>query len=62
LYAVYQREGERFLPRYRELLRATAQEYAAPLAARFGIDITRPEFWRSSLAIVEEQVRRYEAL
>lgn len=62
LYAAYRREGERFVPRYRELLRATAQEQAAPLAARFGIDITQPDFWRSSLAIVAEQVRRYEEL
>jgi oligoendopeptidase F len=62
LYAIYRREGEAFVPRYNALLRATGEEYAAPLAARFGIDISRPEFWRASLAIIEGQVARYEAL
>lgn len=62
LYAIYRREGRDFVPRYRELLRATAQDYAAPLAARFGIDITKPEFWRGSLAIVAQQCQRFENL
>ena len=50
------------MPRYHELLRSTGQDYAAPLAAQFGIDITQPEFWRDSLAIIEQQVTRYEEL
>jgi pepF/M3 family oligoendopeptidase len=62
LYAVYRSEGEAFVPRYNGLLRATGEDYAAPLAACFGIDITRPDFWRASLALIEEQVKRYEAL
>jgi pepF/M3 family oligoendopeptidase len=62
LYAIYRQEGQSFIPRYRQLLRSTAQDTAARLASGFGLDITRPEFWRGSLAIVEEQVRRYERL
>jgi pepF/M3 family oligoendopeptidase len=62
LYAIYRQEGPSFVPRYNELLRATGQDYAAPLAARFGIDITQPDFWRGSLDVIAEQVRRYEAL
>lgn len=62
LYAVYRREGESFLPRYKQLLRDTACDNAAPLAARFGIDITQPDFWRESLSVVAEQVERYETL
>jgi oligoendopeptidase F len=62
LYAIYRQEGASFIPRYTELLRSTAQDNSARLAARFGIDITQPKFWRGSLAIVEEQVRRYEGL
>jgi oligoendopeptidase F len=62
LYAVYRREGASFIPRYTKLLRSTAQGDAAPLAARFGLDITGPDFWRQSLRIVEGQVARYEAL
>jgi len=60
LYAEYQRQGPSFVPRYKELLRETGQDYAAPLARRFGIDITGPEFWRRSLAIIERQVGRFE--
>lgn len=62
LFAVYQAEGSSFVPRYRELLRRTGQEYAAPLAAQFGIDITHREFWRQSLSIVARQVERFEDL
>ncbi len=62
LYAVYRQEGAGFVPRYKELLRATGQDYAAPLAARFGIDITRPEFWRQSLQIVAGQLEKFEAV
>ena len=62
LYAIYCREGADFVPRYEALLRATGQDYAAPLAARFGIDITRPEFWQASLDVIGRQVERFEAL
>jgi pepF/M3 family oligoendopeptidase len=62
LFAIYQREQAAFVPRYRELLRRTGQEYAAPLAAQFGIDITTLEFWRQSLSIVAGQVDRFESL
>jgi len=47
LNAVYRQEGERFVPRYKELLRSTGLDDAAPLAARFGIDITKRDFWRA---------------
>lgn len=62
LYAVYRDEGAAFVPRYQQLLRSTGEELAAPLARRFGIDITRPDFWRGSLQLVAEQIERYEAL
>jgi oligoendopeptidase F len=60
LHEQFRREGPAFVPRYRELLRSTGEANAAPLAARFGIDITRPDFWRRSLGVIEEQLRRYE--
>jgi oligoendopeptidase F len=62
LMAEYRRQGPKFVERYENLLRSTGQDYAAPLVARFGIDITKPEFWRGSLGIIDEQVKRYEAL
>jgi pepF/M3 family oligoendopeptidase len=62
LYAVYQKEGPSFVPRYTELLRDTGQDWAAPLAGRFGIDVTKPDFWRGSLGVIEKQVEEYERL
>jgi oligoendopeptidase F len=62
LFAEYRRQGPAFVPRYQELLRDTGRDYAAPLAARFGIDITQADFWRRSLTVVAEQVARYEQL
>ncbi len=62
LFAIFRREGAGFVPRYRELLRSTGREYAAPLARRFGIDITTPQFWRDSLQIIGHQLNRFEAL
>jgi pepF/M3 family oligoendopeptidase len=62
IYAVYLKEGGSFVPRYKQLLRDTGQEYARPLAARFGIDISQPDFWRGSLKVIEEQVKHFELL
>ncbi len=62
LYAVYQQEGKGFVERYRSLLRDTGSDYARPLAQRFGIDIAQADFWRSSLAVVAQQVDRFAAL
>jgi len=39
LYAIYRREGEAFLPRYKQLLRDTGCDNAAPLADARGADL-----------------------
>jgi oligoendopeptidase F len=41
------------------LLASTGEGMAADLAARFGMDIRRPEFWQASLKVIEGRVRRY---
>ncbi|HLF26851.1 MAG TPA: M3 family oligoendopeptidase [Anaerolineae bacterium] len=62
LYALYQARGPAFVPEYEALLAGTGQANAADLAARFGIDIRRPEFWRKSLRMIEPRIQRYIAL
>lgn len=62
LYAIYQKRGASFVPEYKALLASTGMADAASLAARFGIDIRQPDFWRSSLAIIGKRVERYLAL
>jgi pepF/M3 family oligoendopeptidase len=62
LYAVYQERGQSFLPEYDALLRDTGEAQAAELAARFGFDIRQRTFWQASLQIIEERIKRYQAL
>jgi len=62
LYRCYQRDPEAFKANYDELLATTGQADAATLAARFGIDIRAPEFWRGSLDIIRADIARFEAL
>ena len=56
LYAKYLEEGEAFLPKYRELLRATTVNNVEDVAGIAGIDLTKPEFWRQSLQIIADQI------
>lgn len=62
LYAIYRQRGQSFVPEYKELLASTGMGDAATLAARFGIDIRQPDFWRSSLGIIGQRIDRYIAL
>ncbi|MBM3308020.1 MAG: M3 family oligoendopeptidase [Candidatus Eisenbacteria bacterium] len=59
VYAIYLREGESFVPRYKDLLRSTGEGKAADLAARYGIDIRSRAFWDESLAVIGKRVERY---
>ena len=62
VYAIYQKEGQAFIPRYKELLRSTGEGKAADLAARYGIDLRSKQFWAESIKVLEAQVDRYCAL
>jgi oligoendopeptidase F len=62
LYARYQQDADAFRAGYDDLLSSTGLADAATLAARFGIDVRTPDFWRSSLAIVRADVDRFESL
>jgi oligoendopeptidase F len=59
LYAIYQERGPAFVPEYKALLSSTGQGNAAELAARFGIDIRTPSFWKASLGLIEKRIDRY---
>jgi pepF/M3 family oligoendopeptidase len=62
LYARYQENPEAFKRGYDDLLSSTGLADATTLAARFDIDIRTPDFWRSSLDIVREDIQRFEQL
>lgn len=61
LYAKYLEEGEAFLPKYRELLKATTVDSVEHVALIAGIDLTKPEFWRQSLATIADQIDMFIA-
>ena len=58
----YDAEGEAFVPRYLELLRAGGSQTPPELVARLGLDVTDPAFWDGGLAVLEALVAEAEAL
>jgi oligoendopeptidase F len=62
LYAGYQQDPERFRAGYEDLLSSTGLADASGLAARFGIDVGRQEFWASSLAVLRGRIDEFEVL
>jgi oligoendopeptidase F len=62
LYQRYREDPDRFRARYDDLLSSTGLADAATLACRFGIDVRRPEFWRSSLDVIRENIDTFERL
>jgi oligoendopeptidase F len=62
LYARYQSDPESFKTGYDELLSSTGLADVATLAQRFGIEIRKPDFWRSSLDILRKDIDQFEQL
>ncbi|MDF2819993.1 MAG: oligoendopeptidase pepF/M3 family [Clostridiales bacterium] len=59
LYALYQKEGKDFLPKYRSLLHATTVNTVEDVAKMAGIDLTKPDFWRESLQSFSDQIDQF---
>lgn len=62
LYALRQQHPASFDERYDALLATTGTADAAELAQRMGIDIRSIDFWRASLALIRDDIDRFEAL
>jgi len=62
LYSTYRREGESFVPKYLDLLRAGGSLAPGELLAQIGIDIKNPDFWRSGMSVVEGLIDDFEKL
>jgi oligoendopeptidase F len=62
LYAIYRNEPGTFPDRYDALLASTGRASAADLAAGFDIDLRDRGFWRSSLAVIRDDIDRLEEL
>jgi oligoendopeptidase F len=62
LYSQYLEDPEKFKAMYDDLLSSTGMAQASELAKRFDIDITTPDFWRSSLDIIREDIDKFESI
>jgi oligoendopeptidase F len=62
LYQHYLAHPDGFAARYDDLLSATGRADASELAELFGIDLRSEAFWRSSLDVVRNDIRRYVEL
>lgn len=62
LYARYQADPKDFSLRYDDLLSRTGMRSAAELAQEFDVDVADEAFWKESLAVVQEDIDRFESL
>ena len=56
LYAQYEKEGESFVPKYKQLLFTTTVATAEDTAKVAGIDLTDKTFWCSALQTIADQI------
>lgn len=62
LYGKYLKEGEAFIPKYLDLLRAGGSDSPADLLKKVGVDIEDPDFWKEGMEILRETVEEAEEL
>jgi oligoendopeptidase F len=60
LYRLYKEQGEGFTPKLKALLAAGSSKSPRELAAQFGYDITKEEFWQKGMKQAEEFVDMLE--
>jgi len=56
IYAQYLRDGDEFVPRYLELLKAGGSRSPAQLARIVGVDVSDRGFWATGLGLIERQL------
>ena len=59
LYAKYLENKEAFVPLYYKLLSATGKMMVEDVAMLAGIDVTKKEFWASSLELIKEDINLF---
>lgn len=62
LYALYEKEGQAFVPKYKDLLRATGNHNIHDVLAIVGMDSHSPEFFRQSLGLTLQRIEEWAAL
>jgi oligoendopeptidase F len=59
LYAEYIKTGTSFIEKYDNLLKETGKNNIADVTNMMNINIRSPEFWRSSLKLVEQDIEKF---
>lgn len=62
LYNMFLEEGESFVPKYKEMLRATPTCTIEEAGAMVGIDLTKKDFWEASLALIAKNIEKFCAI
>ena len=62
LYTQFEKEGADFVPKYRNLLKATTDHTIEEVAAMADIDVTDKTFWEESLKAFADLVDEFVAL
>ncbi|MFH1136969.1 MAG: M3 family oligoendopeptidase [Pseudomonadota bacterium] len=62
LYRQYKKDPSGFKPRYLDILAAGGSDSPERILRRAGLDISRPEFWKSGFEVIEDLLRDLEAL
>lgn len=59
LYAQFLKEGKEFVSKYNDLLYATTISSCEDVAKMAGIDLTKEDFWNSSLEIMKDYIDQF---
>ena len=59
LYALYEKEGEKFVDKYKNLLYTTPVATAEDVAKVAGIDLTDRSFWRGALETIAQRIDQF---
>ena len=62
LFQKYKQDGERFVPKYLELLASGGADAPHVLLAKLDVDVTDPTFWELGLRLLGEMVADAEKL
>ena len=62
LYAIYKRDGQKFIDKYISGLSLGGSKSPAEITKVMGVDITTEDFWQSGLDLINEQVKEFEKL
>ena len=60
LYAIYQQQGDAFVPKYFDMLRAGGSSSPYELVSPFGVNLNDRNFWLNGLELVDSMLQEVE--